>query len=277
MHARGPFLIPAAVSVVTVALAALSAAGCRDGSGTGAADGPLWILGCQKGYPYGTEAAPEPFHLNPTFFAGEPIGDITDGAPRNRLIIRMQRTGNAVENNDVLYFDIPDSVRVARCVRGRTVGGVPDWDTSTGTVNNMNGLPWCEPNGPNGLARIRLIPFGPLRASLSPQWTCFSDMHGPTAVGVTGVARDGWIEFTSFGGAEQPDLTPEMREPIDDKFQIKYGAPLIADFSVVLDDDRVLTALYKMIDVPPPAAIGGTLDGNFDFNLERGRSAQTFP
>ena len=48
MQARGPFLIPAAVSVVTVALAALSAAGCQDGSGTGAADGPLWILGCQK-------------------------------------------------------------------------------------------------------------------------------------------------------------------------------------------------------------------------------------
>lgn len=276
MQARGSFLIPVGVSVVTVALAALSAAGCQDGSGTGAADGPLWILGCQEGKPYGTEAAPETFHLNPTFFAGEPLGDISDGPPLNRLIIRMQRTGNAVENNDVLYFDIPDSLKVARCVRGRTVGGVPEWDTSSGTLDPMDPS-WCEPNGPNGLARIRLIPFGPLRASLSPQYTCYSDMHGPTAVGVTGVASDGWIEFEEFGDAAQPDLTPEMRGPFDDNFQVKYGKPLIANFSVTLGDDRVLTALYKMIDVPPPAAIGGTLDGSFDFNLERGRSAQTFP
>ena len=276
MQARGPFLIPAAVSVVTVGLAALSGAGCQDGSGTGAADGPLWILGCRAGEPYGTEAAPEAFHLRPTFFAGEPIGDISDGAPRNRLIIRMQRTGNAVENNDVLYFDIPDSLRVARCVRGRTVGGVPEWDTSSGTLDAMD-PPWCEPNGPNGIPRIRLIPFGPLRSSLSPQHTCYSDMHGPTAVGVTGVARTGWIEFTEFGAAAQPELVPEMRGSFDDDFQVKYGDPLGARFSVVLDDDRVLTAEYKMIDVPPPAAIGGTLDGSFNFNLERGRSAQTFP
>ena len=84
------------------------------------------------------------------------------------------------------------------------------------------------------------------------------------------------IDFEEFGDAAQPGDPPEMRGELTD-FQVAYGDPLIARFSVVLDDDRVLTAEYKMIDMPPPAAIGGTLDGNFNFNLERGRSAQTFP
>jgi hypothetical protein len=160
------------------------------------------------------------------------------------------------------------------------VAGVPDWDTSSGVVEpdpNMPGPPWCEPNGPNGIPRIHLVPFGPLRSSLSPLATCVSDMHGPTVVGITGVAKDGWIEFRDFGPAAQSDRAPEAREAIDPKFQVNYGDRLRASFSVVLDDDRVLTAQYKMIDMPPAAAIGGTLDGSFDFDLERGRSAQTFP
>jgi len=275
MQARGHLLIRAGSAVAVVVLAAISAAGCQDGNGSGTPDGPLWILGCEEGRPYGTEADPVLYHLQPTFFAGEPLGDIVEGRPLNRLIIRMQRTGNAVENNDTLYFDIPDSFKVAKCVRGRTVGGVPDWDTSSGTVND--GPSWCEPNGPNGVPRIHLVPFGPLRVSLSPLWTCHSDMHGPTVFAGTGVAKDGWIEFEQFGGAVQSARVPEMREEIGGNFKVNYGDALIARFNVVLDDDRVLTALYKTIDMPPPAAIGGTLDGNFNFDLARGRSAQTFP
>jgi hypothetical protein len=275
VQARGHSLIPAGIAVV-VAVGALSALGCQGGDGSGAATGPLWILGCREGDPYGTPDAPMMFDLQPTFFAGEPIGDIIDGAPRNRLIIRMQRNGNAVEINDTLYFDVPDSFRIARCLRGRTVGGVPDWDTSSGTIDTT-GPAWCEPNGPNGIPRIRLVPFGPVRASLSPLYTCFSDMHGPTVASTIGVAREGWIEFTVFGGAMQSDRPPEAREEIRDDFQVNYGDPLEAAFSVVLDDDRVLTAQYKMIDMPPPPAIGGMLDGSFSFDMERGRSAQTFP
>ena len=28
----------------------------------------------------------------------------------------------------MLYFNIQNSYEVARCVRGRTINGVPDWD-----------------------------------------------------------------------------------------------------------------------------------------------------
>src|SRR5262245_36348382 len=103
--------------------AAVAAAGCTVGGGSGSAKGQLWILGCVKGEPYGTQAAPMDFDLAPSFFAGEPIEDISDGPPSNRLIIRMQRSGNELQINDTLYFDVPNSYQVARCLRGRTVGG----------------------------------------------------------------------------------------------------------------------------------------------------------
>jgi hypothetical protein len=266
--------------LISAGFVMLAAAGCTIGSGEGRASGPLWILNCEDGEDWGAPDAPEPFDLQPTFFAGEPIGDIaTGGPPQNRVIIRMQRTGNAVQINDTLYFDIPSSLRVAQCLRGRVdqATGQPDWDTGTGTVNPAVTTPWCEPVGPAGVPRIHLIPMGPVRVSLTPLHTCHVDMPGPTVVSITGVARDGWIDFRHFGSAAQPSLPPEMRDPVPDDFVVNFGDQLEAEFHIDVDDDRVQAAIYRMIDVPPPPQIGGTLDGNFDFFMERGRSAQTFP
>jgi hypothetical protein len=269
---------------------AVSAGGCAAvGDGSGSAAGPLWILGCEEGHPYmgGSPDNPRPYELEPTFFAGEPIGDISvipgeePSAPQqNRLIIRMQRTGNAVEINDTLYFDIPSSYQVARCIRGAlTPTGEPDWDTGTGTVNPDPAYanPWCEQNGPNGVPRIHMVPFGPVRASLAPLQTCHMTSPGPTVVSVTAVAMDGWIEFEHFGGAAQPSVPVADRKPVGFDFQVAYDQSLTATFDLVLDDDRRQTAIYKMIDVPPAARIGGTLAGFFDFDLKRGRTGQTFP
>src|SRR3954447_19450217 len=114
-------------SLISVAVVAAVAGGCNDiGSGSGSATGPLWILGCQDGKAFGTPEMPKDFDLAPSFFAGEPIEDIAGIPPMNRLIISMKHNGNAVEINDTLYFDIRDSAQIARCIRGRTVGGVPD-------------------------------------------------------------------------------------------------------------------------------------------------------
>jgi hypothetical protein len=260
---------------------AVVSAGCTIGEGSGSAVGPLWILGCQNGDDYGTEAKPKDFSLDPTFFAGEPIEGISDGVPANRLIIRMERTGNEIQISDTLFFDVIDSGLVAHCLRGRTVGGVPDWDSTASGTLDPNALPWCEPNGgPMGATRIHLLPFGPVRSALTPLATCQSNMHPPAVVSITGVAKDGWIDFLDFGKAEQPDKAPEARDDLDLEtggFKVAFGDRLRANFSVVLDDDRTETAIHKMIDVPPDPRIGGTLDGNFDFNLQRGRSAQTFP
>ena len=262
-----------------IALAGVCAAGCTVGEGSGSAMGMLWILGCNPppNIDYGTEAAPALFNLSPTFFAGEPIEDISDSKPaHNRLTIRMQRSGNAVEITDTLNFDIPFSYEIAQCIRGRTVGGLPDWDTSSGTTD-PNGPPWCEPGGPNGVPRINLFAYGPVTATLTPFGTCHSQAHPPTVVSVAGVASPGWIDFLDFGSAAQPTLAPDERTPVDPDFKVAYGERLRAIFSMTLEDNRVAMAVHLGINQPMTPIIGGTMDGNFDFDLERGRSAQTFP
>jgi hypothetical protein len=276
--------------LISAALAAVSAAGCGIGEGSGSATGEMWMLGCDEGEDFGTEAMPKGFSLDPTFFAAEPIEDIADTPPMNRLIIRMERSGNAVEINDTLYFDIRDSAEVARCLRGRTVNGVPDWDTSSGTLDaagmvDPTAPPWCIPAPTmDQLATIRLVPFGPVAVSFAPLATCHSSMHPPAFVNITGVANGGTIAFQHFGGAvqttpaDQALTPPDMRNPIFADFKVNYGERLQATFEInPMGDERVAAAIRDKILPPPAADIGGYLNGDFDFDFQRGRSEQTFP
>jgi hypothetical protein len=275
--------------LILVAVVAASAGACNDiGSGSGSAMGPLWILGCRDGDPLGTPEKPYGFDLDPTFFAGEPIEDIARVPPSNRLIISMKRNGNSVEINDTLYFDIRDSAQIARCIRGRTVGGVPDWDTSSGYLSPDGtvaavppALPWCMPPATiDGLPQIRLVPFGPVAVSFQPLASCHSTMHPPAIVAVTGVASDGYLTFSNFGHAVQDGqatIPPDAREEIHDDFKVAYDDRLQATFQFNVEDERVAAATRDKVLPPPQPVIGGMLSGNFDFDLKRGRVAQTFP
>jgi len=274
------------LALVTVTVAV---GGCTVGSGSGSASGMLWIVGCLEGENFGSPppGEPHPFELNPTFFAGEPIEDIADGPHINRLIIRMQRNGNGIEVNDTLYIDIPDSGKVARCIRGRTVGGVPDYDaTTTGTLDpDPTGTldpdpmlpPWCDWSAGGMYPRINVLPDGPVRMAFAPLRTCGSRSRPPAFVNVTADAITGWIVFTNFSGAEQPNIPPEERTAFNGDFKVAFGEPLTATFHIDLADHRVIQAILQDDVVPQDPRIGGTLDGGFDFNLERGRAAQTFP
>jgi hypothetical protein len=285
--------------------AALAGGGCTVGGGTGSADGLLFVLGCDEKDSLATE---RPYHLSPTFFAGEPIEDICPppgtcpGAHTNRLLIRMQRSGNPVEVNDTLYFDVQNALEVARCVRGRTAAGAPDWDTRM--VSNADGtltaLPWCDWNaaalddggvvadggaaGAAGAAadagtpgtmtgaraHINLSTQDFVRASFSPLHTCVEAR-------LVGVAAPGsWIEFSDFGTAAQADKTADAREPVETDFKVNFVERLHATFHLELVDQRITSAQMSRMAVPS-ARIGGVLNGSFDFDLQRGRAAQPFP
>jgi len=195
-----------------------------------------------------------------------------------------------------LTFDIRDSTEVAKCLRGKTDAGMPTWDTSSGAiVNDVNGVtpadqpPWCETVGTQpGVARIHLVPFGPVAVSLMPLASCHSMMHPPAFVNITGVARDGWIDFENFGGAiqaNQATIAPDDRVAIETTsssgvmtgFKVNYDEPLTASFHIEMDDMRVAAAMRDKKLPPSDPQIGGFLDGSFDFDFQRGRSAQTFP
>jgi hypothetical protein len=287
----------------TIAAAAslmLGTAACTVGSGAGSATGELYVVGCDKSNDY---AMPSPFSLDPTFFAGEPIEDVCPvpltcmGPHMNRLVIRLQRTGNSVEVNDTLYFDVDNSLQVALCLQGKLNNGQPTWDTRLVTAADGSTIPnlrWCDWTArPDGGAddagtvdagavdaaagdagapivktamypRINLSTQDYVRASLDPLNAC--DEARAVAVALPG----SWIEFQNFGSAEDPNTTPT------NDFKVNFGERLRANFHLILGDQAVEYAIQNRYAVPP-ARIGGSLDGYFDFDLERGRAAQPFP
>ncbi|HEX3696176.1 MAG TPA: hypothetical protein VH374_12405 [Polyangia bacterium] len=266
-RARAALLACAALTIGT--------AGCTVGSGVGTATGNLYVFSCScttfdcaKSTDYGSVDTPKAFDLSPTFFAGEPIDDISRAnIADNRLTLRMARNGNGVEVNDTLYFDIESTYEIARCIRGRTMGGVPQWDTTGG---------WCDWTGGQGgtaLAdhpRINIGPLMQMRSSLSLLYSCnYARVVGD---GITG----SWIEFQDFGNVPQPAIPAEMRDPISGDFKVDFGSRLRATFNLTFDDERRVSAMMTNLPIPM-SEFEGQLSGDFDFILERGRAAQLFP
>jgi hypothetical protein len=301
-----------------LALVVVPSAACTVGSGVGSAVGTLMVIGCNE---QDSLAKPQPYSLHPTFFAGEPIEDVcppmmTCGGPHtNRLLIRMQRNGNAIEVNDTLYFDIENSYEVARCLRGRiNDDGTPDWDTRLVTGPDGAVIPgkvWCDWNwvatpdggaadaGPSdaSAAADAAVDGGTADAGVSDAGAAQMTQQAPrinisTADNVrsslspldtcisarlVGIALPGsWIQFDELGSVEQPLVSPNERTRVGYDYYANFGDRLHATFHVVLGDQRVVTAI-QMREAIPPTFIDGVLDGSFDFDLERGRAAQPFP
>jgi hypothetical protein len=289
--------------------------GCSVGSGSGSATGSLFVVSCNDGTNFGKPApaaggymvAPIPYDLAPTFFTGSPDESQMQGAgAMNTLEIRAASSGLLERYTDFLEFDVSYSYEVARCVRGRTVNGQPDYLvnaplplTLATTANPQPTTLWCDwtgmafsdggapdaamPGAPDAGAsldggmstmaeapRIHLTPYTDIIASIGLFKTC---PDGNQA----GTVTDGWIQFQSFGGAEEADLPPEQRSAVPYGFVINYGDRLRATFHLVIGDTRYVTAVEGGTTPPTAPVIGGALDGYFDFDLTRGRAAQAFP
>jgi hypothetical protein len=280
-------------------LGALTLSGCSVGQGVGEASGSLYVLSCSHAGDYcdsagvcGTPSAPAFYSLNPDFFAGEPINQLTqfpNGSPlsgsqprMNRITIRVQHSGKQVENTDALFFDVVNSYEVARCVRGREimVAGLPnqhDYDDR-----------YCFRASATGPARVRIsVDAGFIHSTLSPWMTC-SRPVAATATDVFPVngvvqtvdngAWESWVEFAAFGSAAQNEQAdPTARTAIGPDFKVELNQRLYASaFSLTLQDQKVVTAQKDLLPAPNPD-IGGSLTGYFDFNLKRGQGAQIFP
>jgi hypothetical protein len=122
---------------------------------------------------------------------------------------------------------------------------------------------------PGPRPRMHFSTEGFTKAWLVPLSTC------PT-VPVVGIGRHGWIEFIDFGSADQSDRPPEERDPVPSDFKVEFSQRLRANFHVELEDDAVRSAAEDALPLPDPR-IGGTIDGFFDFDLQRGRALQPFP
>jgi hypothetical protein len=250
----------------------------------------------------GTEADPVPYDLAPTFFAGEPIDDLREynagsAIMKNRVIIRLQRSGKQIELNDVLTFDVSSSYEVARCVRGRVdpTTGLNDWKESN-----------CFRASDTSPGRMRIQYDSDMLASLALGSTCARKIppgsaSRPTALVGSAVSAEvplsyataaqpivsdgmweSWVEFQEFGSAAQVARQPQDRDPISPKFHLQFGERIYAtSFFLTLVDDAVVHAAISNLPKPQPQ-IGGTMGGDpttgrFDFDLQRGQGAQFFP
>jgi hypothetical protein len=244
---------------------AVGLAGCTVGDGVGQASGQLYVKGCNKNGDWGEPGMLRAYDLRPEFYAGEPIEDIKQDGSRNRIVIRLQDSGKSLEANDFLQFDVVNSYQVALCLRGMI-------DEATRAFCYFApGATW---------PRLRVGPNLPIRASLALHETC------PLAT-LVGTARDGdgaridtvvplapemwrsWIELSEFGTARNRDVSPTFRVEFNERLRAE-------NFHVELIDDRVIEAERLREPLPIPDLLG-VLDGNFDFELERGQGAQTFP
>jgi len=126
----------------------------------------------------------------------------------NRLLIRLQSSGKRNEVNDTLTFDIVSTYEVARCVRGHTVNGKPDYDER---------FCWWGADG-KGPPYVRIGLDEPIRANLAPRRTCPPPPdvgeHVPSQQGafVVGTAYAG--ENLSAGVARPPESGPDVSPPL---------------------------------------------------------------
>jgi hypothetical protein len=263
---------------VVIALAA-----CTVGTGSGQVEGNLFVSACKdslksdtnpKGNYGQSPAAPRAYVMNPRFFAGEPIEDIKKDRRDNRLIIRLQTSGKRVEVNDLLVFDVVSTFKVAQCVRGKIpAAALPEYAAFC----------WRGPAG-EGPARIRIGPDRPIRANFAPRTTCQVDTFES---GVVAAALDdpddaaagptppekwrSWIEISEFGSAVTVD-------DLKTDFKVDFGERLRSmAFHLELMDEEVIEAVKAGSQRTVDPGITGTLTGSFDFDLERGQGAQTFP
>jgi hypothetical protein len=246
---------------------ALALVGCGVGQGTGEAKGPLTIEDCGgPGKLFPDPLAPKEYDLEPKFFGAEQLLDASNsGTKANRLIIRLQNTGRQRETSDVLRFDIPDLRAVARCVHGELKADGTSFDPDNCFVNGTQ-------------SRLRVGTNALVRSYLTPNFKCSTKVQVFNRIGTAisdQPATDGnwtsYIVFDSLGDAKNTPPGPDFKIDIDERISA-------SDFFLTIEDDAVISARLDPRKPPVPHShIHGTLHGKFDFDMQRGQGAQTFP
>lgn len=274
------------LGLAALGLAALGlAGGCGVGDGVGAVRGQLYVADCAPNKILGTPLAPAEYDMQPDFFAGEPIEDVRAGGRENRIVIRLETANKRIRQSsvvtqprrplgpvkDLLLFDV-ENFPTALCVRAAALG-IPSPNPAYCEIR--------EDPVEGRLARVRVGPEQPIRVSFAPRAECYQNIwvvgtalgDDPQVADVRQpVPADRWesfVDFKEFGSASTSEIRPQ--------FKVEFGERINAKgFQLTLEDDRVVKAV-KREEIPPPSELKGLLTGYFDFDLERGQGAQTFP
>jgi hypothetical protein len=90
---------------------------CELGNGTGNVSGSLYVRSCTNDSDFGNSpTAQRAYNMNPGFFAAAPVEDFEKQHPMNRVSLRIQPSGNRVEEADVLGIQVANAYDVATTV-----------------------------------------------------------------------------------------------------------------------------------------------------------------
>ncbi len=97
----------------------LVVAGCGLGDGKGALAGTLFLRGCTHDYDFGALGNPAAYDMRPTYFVADPINALASREPLhpiNKVILRVQPSGNRPDEADLLFINVADDSQVALAV-----------------------------------------------------------------------------------------------------------------------------------------------------------------
>jgi hypothetical protein len=90
---------------------------CSVGEGSGSVSGSLFIHPCTSDSDYGSSpTAQKKYDMDPHFFVAAPIDDFPKPDPVNRISMRIQPSGNRVEEADVLIVTVANDLQVAQAL-----------------------------------------------------------------------------------------------------------------------------------------------------------------
>jgi hypothetical protein len=101
------------MSVRIALVAAMVLAGCGFGEGKGALAGTLYVRNCTSDEDFGQLGGERQYDMKPSYFIASAVDDFDRPNPMNRLTIRIQPTGNRVEEADAFLITIASVREVA--------------------------------------------------------------------------------------------------------------------------------------------------------------------
>jgi hypothetical protein len=156
-----------------LAFAALVAcAACDLGKGTGSVTGALYLRGCTDEHDYGAPDAPAAYDMHPGYFTADPVNALESSRPLhpvNKVSLRVQPSGNRIEESDLLFVNVADDSAVAAAL-GQPIAVGPTTNVRASLTLNET----C-PNGEVGPELDGTITFTTFGAQGVPYGIQFGD------------------------------------------------------------------------------------------------------
>lgn len=282
---------------VKLSIAVVLLAGCI-GKGDGWVTGTLWLDNCKDGKPLGESFdAPKDFDLRVNFFSGEPMEDSnkSEEQRRNGLTLRIQNTSNNVEVSDGLLLQLVDLGLAAQSFARAEPIPISTSDICPGgncalVEDDLRASIYLFSTCPDGRQPLTGSSYTLSPASSDPSCLQSTGQKAPECPTLTEADRQELLQLceSDFNDRSSYDAIGRLLgnaclflchlgdarrgQDVNELggFRMSFGDRVAGILSMRIVDGRA-------VNLRSCAAAAGEMRGMFDFDLARGRSAQSFP